>query len=272
MERRKWITMLIGGGLALASVFGAVVTYRAVSAQATTPTPAAPSAPNGSTQQMPGRGMHGGGYSEQDLATALGTTLEKLQAAEQTATSEALKQAVADGLITQSQADQFAQRSSNGHPFGGLPFLRDSSINYDALLAQALGVSTDQLQAAKQTAAFASLDQAVKDGSLTQTQADAEKARYALSNSTKFQSAMKTAYEAAVKQAVTDGLITQAQADALLSSTNGQMNWGMPGGFDGFGGRGGHGGPGGPGFNGGTFPSNPPSNAPTAAPSSGSGA
>ena len=273
MERKKLISVVVGGGLVLAAVFGAVATYRVVTAQAATPTPGAPSAQAGSTQPGPGRGMRGG-YTEQQLATALGVSLDKLQAAEKTATSDALKQAVADGTITQSQADQFAQGSASGHPFGGMPFLRDSKIDYNALLAKALGISTDQLTSAQQKAAFAAIDQAVTAGTMTQTQADAEKARYQLSNSTKFQDALTSAYQAAVKQAVTDGLITQAQADALLSQTNGKPNWGM-GGFGGFGGHGGRGGPGGfgrPDFNGGTAPSNPPTSSPTASPTTGAGA
>jgi hypothetical protein len=77
----------------------------------------------------------------------------------------------------------------------------------------------------------------VAAGKLTQEQADAMKARQALSTSSKFQSAMKSAFEAAVKQAVADGLITQAQADKILSATTerGMGTFGFPGmkGFDG---------------------------------------
>jgi hypothetical protein len=183
------------------------------------------------------------GASDQDLATALGIDLTKLQDAEKTATAEALKQAVAAGLITQAQADQM---TANGGA-RGLPRFNNSTIDYNALLAKALGITTDQLKAAQLTAFNARIDQAVKDGTLTQAQADLQKARQALENNTKFQSSLKTAYEAALKQAVSDGVITQAQADALLAS-QATMD---KGGFGFEGGRGGHGVPGGPGGPGG---------------------
>jgi hypothetical protein len=246
MNAKKIISTIVGGGLVIAAAFGAVATYHTVFAQTPTPNTSTPSSQPGNAPGGPKGGMRDGGYTEDQLASALGITVDKLQAAEQTATSEALKQAVADGTITQSQADQFAQNSGNGRGFGDEMFLRDSNIDYNALLAKALGITTDQLKAARQTATFAAIDQAVTAGNMTQTQADAAKARYLLSNSTTFQSSLNSAFQAAVKQAVTDGLITQAQADALLSSTNGQLDWGMRGGFDGFGGgHGGHGGPGG---------------------------
>jgi hypothetical protein len=212
--------------------------------------------------------MQGANYTEQDLATALGTTLAKLQAAEQSATTEALKEAVGAGLITQAQADQFAQRNPNGYFDDNLPFLQGSTIDYNTLLANALGISADQLQTARQTAYFAAIDLAVTNGTLTQAQADLAKGSYALSNNTKFQASMKTAYMAAVNQAVTDGTITQAQADQLLSnySNSSGMGWGGPGGH---GGMGGHGGPGGPGPMGGAAPGNSttaPSGTPTTTP------
>jgi hypothetical protein len=257
--------MLAGGALTLAAAFGAIG-YRVVSAQ--TATPNAPSTQSGSAQAGqpgPGRGMRDG-VTEQGLADALGVTLQKLQTAEQAATSEALKEAVSAGLITQSQADQFAQGAQNGRPMGGLPFLAGSSIDYDALLAKALGISSSDLQSARQKAEFAALDQAVTDGRMTQAQADEAKGRYALTNNVAFQSAMKSAYEAAVKQAVTDGAITQSEADAILKNDAGPV-------FGGFGGRGEPGGlrlggPGGPGPQGGWMT---PGNPPTAAPSNGSG-
>jgi hypothetical protein len=267
MERKKMITFITGGALVLVSVFGAV-TSQVVKAQTTTLTPAAPTAPQAGGQPGFGRGMHGDGATEQDLATALGITLEKLQAAEQAATTAALKQAVADGTITQAQADQFAQSGQNGHLGGGLPFLRDSSIDTNALLAKELGISTADLQAARQKATFAELDQAVIAGRMTQQQADAAKGAYTLSANAKFQAAMTSAYQAAVNQAVTDGTITQAQADQLLKNATVQ-NWAAGGDRGGFGGRGG--GPGGPGGQGGMNPFNGsapanPGTAPTASP------
>jgi hypothetical protein len=261
--RKKILPVLVGGVLTLVALVGAF-TYRMAYAQSSTPTPAAPA------QTGKGPGMGPRGVSDQELANALGISLDQLQTAQKSATDEALKEAVSAGLITQAQADQFAQNeqnAQNGHPFPGLPPLKDSSIDYNALLAKALGISTDQLQAVYQKAYYADIDAAVANGSMTQAQADEAKGRYALSNDSNFQSAMKSAFEAAVNQAVSSGVITQAQADQILQNDSGMMGW------PGLGGPGGRGGPGGPnGWNGGTPPNppsgtaNPNSAAPTATP------
>ncbi len=263
MNRKRLVSVLVGGTLTLVTIFGAV-TYRKVNAQTPTPTSS-----DACTQTSPARGMRGA-VSNQDLATTLGVTVEQLQAAQKSAAEEATKQAVSAGLITQDQADQYTQNGENNRPFGGMPFLRGSSIDYNSLLASALGITTGELQAANQKAYFASLDQAIQDGNMTQEQADAAKGRYALTNNAAYQSAMKSAYEAAVNQAVTDGVITQSQADQLLKENAG-IGWGGPGGFGGHGRPGGRGGPGGMGLGG--IPGTPPTDqtTPPAAPSSGDG-
>lgn len=251
MDRKKMIAILTGGFLALIIAFGAF-TYSYVHAQSATTTPSFPGRPGF------GRGMKGG-YTDQDLANALGIGLDQLQTAQKTAFEEALKQAVADGVITQAQADQFSQNYTNGRPFFGLPFIKDSNIDYNALLAKALGISTDQLNAAYQKAFEASLSQAVQNGTITQQQADLIKARNALVNDSKFQSTMRSAYEAAVNQAVADGVISQSQADQLLQDSAGMM-FGGPGGFghQGGWGRGRFGVP--------PAQANPPTSSPTSAP------
>jgi hypothetical protein len=267
MQRRKLVSMVVLGALAMASVFGAVA-YRAASAQASTPTAPAASAANGA--QPWGKDLRGGpgsgpiGLSNTDLATALGITTDQLNTAYQTATSAALKQAVSQGLITQAQADQF---SANGQAFpfdgGRSGFLSQNGIDFDALLADALGISVDKLQAAYVTAFNARIDAAVTAGTMTQAQADLEKGEYALRSNKAFQSSMQTAYQSAVQQAVTDGVITQAQADAILKNSS-SIGMGSPHGFGDFGGGRGHGGHGGPG---GIPPSNSnTTTAPTATP------
>ncbi len=226
---------IVTGALVLAGIFG-VIGYRQVFAQ--TPTP---SAGSGSTAARPFKGGPDGGmrggYTDAQLAAALNITTDQLTAARKTAAAEALKQAVAKGLITQAQADQI---TASGRGFGGRFLGPDSGIDYEALLAQALNISADQLKAAEVKAVNAAADAAVAAGTMTQAQADLVKARAALSIDSKFQSAMQTAYADALKQAVADGVITQAQADALLAQ---QQGWGggFGRGFDGFGGRGGHG-------------------------------
>jgi hypothetical protein len=272
MDRKKIATVLVGGTLALVTVFGAV-TYRVVNAQATTPTPNTPASPSTGSQRGFGREMHFGGYTNADLAAALGITTDQFTTAQQSATSEALKQAVAAGLITQAQADQFSQNFGNGFPLRGLPFLKNSTIDYDALLASALNISVDDLKAGYQKAYNTNLDTAVTNGSITQEQADQAKGSYALENNAKFQASMKSAYEAAVNQAVADGVITQAQADLILKNSS-NLHFGGMGGFGGPGGRGGHGGHGGPGDWGVGAPANPGTSsqsAPSVSPSSGVG-
>jgi hypothetical protein len=254
---KKVLPVLVIAAVAFVGVLGASA-FQAVSAQATTPTATAPATgnnnsttPTNPTMNYPG-GMEGlrGGYTEQGLATALGIDLTKLQAAEKSAEADALKAAVAAGQLTQSQADQITAR---GDRFGDFGRFGVTGIDLNALLAKALGITTDQLSAAKIKAYDTTIDSAVTAGNMTQAQADLAKGRFALENNAKFQSALTSAYSAAVKQAVTDGVITQAQADQLLANAN-QMGVGGKGFGPGLGGpRGGHGFGGQPGnYQGGT--------------------
>lgn len=273
MQIKRVLPLLAISVLAVAAVFGAA-TNQKVSAQTPEPTQTAPTTP-----AAPGR-LHEfkGGMLREGvdtyLAEALGITTDQLSAACTTAMNEALAQAVADGKLTQAQADQLAERG-----FGRLEgfWLKDAAIDQNALLAKALNISVEQLDAARQKAFAARIDAAVADGKLTQEQADLMKGRQALGNSSDFQSAMQSAFEAAVNQAVQSGLITQAQADQILKNMNpfgmhmqgfgGSRGKGMMpefGGLPGKGGFGGHGRGGGftprgsnNGSNGTTVPSTP---------------
>lgn len=237
MKRKSLIASILVGALALAGI-GGLFAYRSVAAQAATPTatPNQPAAP----ADKGGRGL--GGVSDSDLAAALGITTDQLTAARTTANAEALKEAVSQGLITQDEADKITQNAQNGRGFDRFGRF-GGSIDYDSLLANALGIGVDKLKAAYQQVFSANLDAAVADGRITQDQADLMKAQNALAGDSKFQASMKSAYETAVNQAVTDGLITQAQADLLLKNSAG-MNFGGRfgmGGMEGMHGRGGHG-------------------------------
>jgi hypothetical protein len=292
LKQKRFLSLVVVGALAIVGVFGAFA-YRTVSAQTPTTTPAAPDAypaapPTQKGTTPPARPGHDKGpwgnvqgtNPDQQLADALGITLEKLQAAETTANADALKEAVAQGLLTQAQADQLSANAANRPHFGEFDrFGANSGIDYNALLAKALGITTDQLQTARQKVQDDNLAAAVTSGAMTQAQADLIKAREALANNSAFQANLKSAYEAALKQAVTDSTITQAQADAILADQAAKPGFpGLPGfgpgrGFDGgFGGPGGHrGGPGLPGGpNNGTNQTNPASPTPTA-PSSSNG-
>lgn len=236
MTKRKITAVVAAGVLALAALVGAL-TYQNVSAQAITPTPGAPAEEQPQDEIIPARPFmmrveKFGGAVQEDLAAALGVDVETLEAAQQTATEQALAQAVEQGLITQAQADRMLERElGRGGKFGA-HMLEMSGIDYDALLADALNVSVEELNAAREEAFNTGLERAVDDGALTQEQADLILGRRALFDNEGFQSSMQSAFAEAVQQAVTDGVITQAQADAILQSTQERD------GLFGFGGRG----------------------------------
>ncbi len=215
MQRRKFIPLMAAGAAIL--VIGlAGITYQIAQAQTPTPTQQAPAQPAPFKGERIGpRGNFTGGVTEAELANALGITVEQLQSAQQTAMKGALDQAVSKGLITQDQANRF----SNGRFGPGLGLLEANGIDYNALLAQALGISADQLQSARQTAMKNAVDSAVQAGTITQDQANLILGRQALANDQTFQNSMKSAFEAAVQQAVSSGVITQAQADQILQNS-----------------------------------------------------
>jgi hypothetical protein len=188
-------------------------------------------------------GPMGGGFDDTYLAEALGITAAELQTAQQAAYEAAIDQALAQGLITQAQADALKERSGmfgrSGRGFHGFLGADDSAIDMNALLAEALGVTTDELSAARAEAQDLALAAAVESGRITQEQADQLKARQSLRtylDEQGFQDQVRSLYENLVNQAVQAGVITQEQADAILSNSG---RFGGMRGFDGFHGRGG---------------------------------
>jgi len=212
-KQRKWPFLVVVGAVIL--LIGALAT--AALAQTLTPEAEAPAQEDDSATTEDtssfrlgrgGFGHFGDGDSRQDeyLAEALGITVEQLQAARDQAYAAALADAVADGSITQEQADQrLAARA-----------LR-SAIDQQALVAEALGLTVEELEAALAGG------QSLRDIMSAQG-IDASTLR----------ANVQAAYEAAVAQAVADGVITQAQADAILAN---EMGFGLFGGH----GRGGRG-------------------------------
>jgi formaldehyde-activating enzyme involved in methanogenesis len=239
MQHKKTIIIFIVGALVVAMTFAAIA-YRSVFAA--TPSTTSTSAPPLATLN---RGVGKGpnvDYTNEQLANALGITTDALNTAYQTAYAAALQDAVSQGLITQTQADQLTS-NGNAFPFGDRwdAWLTQNGIDFNTYLADALDISVDTLKAAYQAAYYANIDQAVTDGNLTQTQADLLKGRYALNNDSTFQSSMQSAFTSAVNAAVASGVITQSQADQVLSDSS---NMFMPdmGGWGGHGGPRGHGG------------------------------
>lgn len=143
----------------------------------------------------------------------------------------------------------FGGKRGLGH---GGRFGLGTGFDYDAFIADELGVTVAELQAARQAAHEAALEQAVEEGLLTEEQAelilaeqalkqyidpleiysealgidaaDIEAAREAgqpLSDlfgdmePEEVQAALQTAYENAVEQAIADGVITASQAEQL---------------------------------------------------------
>jgi lambda repressor-like predicted transcriptional regulator len=243
------------------------------------------------------------------LADALGITVEELQEAHEMARVAAIEKAVEAEIITQEQADEMlvwggiegqgfgfpGQRGGLGRGCGprgrGMAPQQASGFSakpFDgqALLADALGVSVEELEAAREEANQVALEKAVEAGVITQEQADAILSRRALMryldretllaealgmsvedlqaaraegetlstlleaqglDALTVREALTEAHETALAQAVEDGVITQEQADnmpGLMGGGFGPRN--MPGGrMMRPGGRGMRGGPGG---------------------------
>jgi len=149
-----------------------------------------------------GFGHFGGGRNEENLAEELGIAVEELQAARDRAYAASVAEAVADGRITQEQADDLLARHA-----------LKATIDQKVLMAEALGVTVEELETT------------LADGTLADLMA-----KKGIDAAT-LRTNMQAAYEAAVARAVADGVITQAQADEVLSGNMG---------FHLFGGRGHH--------------------------------
>lgn len=177
--------------------------------------------------------------SDEALATALGITVDELTAAREDAATAAIDQAVAEGLLTEAQATTLKERGAGMRGFGPYDIFVGGTIDANALLADALGITADELTAAREQVQQDALAAAVEAGSLTQEEADLMTARQAVQEY--LTPLVESAYSEALAAAVADGAITQEQADALTA-----QGWGTRG----FGG--GHGifGEGGPGMGG----------------------
>lgn len=230
MNRTKRLATVAGVGLAVVMLLAVALPAAADTAVA------APTALRS--------GLIGGGASDTYLAEALGITTDELEAAKQTAYQAALDQALAQGLLTQEQADAIAERAATSGRLSSR-YLRgftsgDAAIDVNALLAEALGITTDELTAARSEAQDLALAAAVEEGRITQEQADQLKARQALQTflgEQGFDAELQALYQRFVQQAVQAGVITQEQADTLLSQ-QGSFH-GMRG-FGGMRGRAGH--------------------------------
>lgn len=134
-------------------------------------------------------GMMFGGELDYDtfLADALGITVEELEIARQTANEAAIAEAVARGYLSEEQAEMIQARNA-----------LKAYIDENALLAEALGISVDELQAAREEGTR--LPTLIEELGLEAADVRAS---------------LQTAYDAAVQGAVDAGVITQEQADQI---------------------------------------------------------
>ena len=223
-KKRSWSLLLMGGVLALMlGLIGSVALAQTATPEAETPTQEETTPEWGSRFRGFGR-FGGNGNWLENLAEALGITVDELEDAQQQAYAASVADAVAAGQITQEQADQILARHA-----------LKSYIDRQAILAAALGMSVDDLEAALAD------DQSIVDLMVERG-----------IDSATLQTNARAAYETAVRQAVADGVITQDQADEILAGDG--FNLFGRGGFGGH--RGGHHGGRG-GFHGFVEPSSP---------------
>ncbi|MDX1613379.1 MAG: hypothetical protein R3300_03655 [Candidatus Promineifilaceae bacterium] len=150
----------------------------------------------------PGDPLGGRGAGEEQLAEALGISVEELQAARLTVHAQRLEALVNEGLIDQDQADLLLALKSF-----------KLSLDRQALLAEALGIGVDELETARE--AGQTLGELLDAQGLTAAE---------------FEEARRAAFEAAVEDAVADGVLTDAQAEEILSgAVAGPRGFGGPG-------------------------------------------
>lgn len=140
-----------------------------------------------------GRGQFGGAREDGGalLANALGITAAELQTAHETVFAKALEQAVAAGELTQAQADQMKSRGGFGMG-GALRFLEQAEA--DKLLAEALGITVADLTAARDSM----IDKGVEAGLLTEAQGNQMKLHKLIRDAT--EKALSEALAQAVKE------------------------------------------------------------------------
>jgi hypothetical protein len=209
---KKYTTLLLSGLAILGLAVGVTLALPGSALAASTLDQDVPARERGNP---PGDRLPGQDGDSTYLADALGIPIEELEAAQKAAGEAALQQAVDEGLLTEEQAEALKNNDRSGRPpFPGKPQGPGNEvIDHEALLANALGITVEDLQAAQKAAGDARLEQAIADGKITQEQVDMMKARQAFGEYLHETGVIETAIEGAVEE----GVITQEQADAFLS-------------------------------------------------------
>ena len=170
-----------------------------------------------------------------EIAKEQNVHVADIQDAVQSVHQKALQQAVEDGDLTQEQADLIGEKTGDrafGHRganmlFGGFDKLQAGVETTRTALAETLGMTVDQLEAALDEKTLPEIAK-VQGVDMADVQ-DAMK------------TAKKTMLEEALQQAVEDGTLTQEQADmagAFMALRGAGPHGGFPGGDFGFFGRG----------------------------------
>jgi hypothetical protein len=206
MKNNRTKTVIIAVLAVLVLTLGAAAVLAQDDAEPDTPT--APLLPFGRGGYHGGfRGEHHGFYgrdfgasNEEALAEALGITVEELQAARQKAAAERIAQAVEDGYLTRDQANlMLAHQALMAY------------IDHEAIMAQALGLTVEEFEAAREA------------GTLRDLLGDVDM--------TDLHDKMQAAMQAAVQQAVDENVISEEQAALVLEQLG--NDWGMHGRFGG---------------------------------------
>lgn len=209
MQRKSFVTSAaVAGSLALGLVFGSAAYDGVASAQTASPSASAAAsvAPSASATASLGDTLQD--LFVDKLAAALNIDRTALDAAIATASTNTAAEAVANGMLTPSQADAWSARVASGNwGFGG----RDG---HDGFGAHIPGVRQAMLDAAATALKLTS------DEAQTQLRSGQTLAQLAQAQGTTEQAvtdAALTAAQAQLAQAVTDGTVTQAQADAAYA-------------------------------------------------------
>lgn len=154
----------------------------------------------------------------EELATALGITVDELTTAWKKAFTAAVDDALKAGYITVSQAETLKAGDSRFRSlYRYLDETARAEFERDTYLAEALGISVEDLQNAYEAAKQAKTDQMIADGKLTEEQAALQAALQALKDSDTFTENLKEAIAEALGAEVRAGTLTQEQADLLIA-------------------------------------------------------
>lgn len=210
------------------------------------------------------KNAHADGQRMPEILEELDLEPSDLREAMQEAFEDAVKEALDDGAINDEQAEFLLEKSAEGRAVGEPGGLRgwgkpgpDSQIDFEALLADQLNISVEQLQDARQKAQESAVNQALEDGLITEEQAALIEARRELRGyfdpqavieqilgvstdelkeahadgkrvpeileelglePSDLRDAVQEAFNNAVQEALSDGVIDENQAESLLKT------------------------------------------------------